>query len=318
MSTNTRARIASNPSARFGTTYGYRFNGDNVELHASFQLLSQTAYQLQWSLQLRASPTSYPSTEPSDTLLIAEASLPPFAEIANFNEPFFLTSTATPPAGSGEFNLYLVLVAKDSTGAEETQDVAFFDHPERFSQPRFTGEISHLQTGDTIQLAIASLENPRDPDNLSGTLSLELWALADNYSGGNFKGSDLAAVTIGHLAGQQSWHNLTYNLALTPPPAGRWHLVLMLREWTGNGYTTRDYFNFALPLEIEAPAPAAPKAEPSIPAKSASPSKAVKAPAAKKTVAPKKAAKASKASKAAPTAKPTRTTPPPATKRTSR
>jgi len=314
--------------ARFGSTYGYRFNGDNVELHATFQLLGETAHQLQWALQLRAVPVAAPAS-PLTTFLIAEASLPPLAEIAGMNEPFFLTTSATPPAGSGEFNLHLVLVAKSPIGPDQTHDVAFFDHPERFAQPRFTGEVSHQLVGEIIQLNIASLENPRDPANVSGTLSLELWALADTYTGGTFQGSPLSSVIIGHLAGQQNWHNLAYNLTINPAAPGRWHLALMLREWTGNGFTTRDYFNFALPFEVEAPLPVtpepivqvvatAPKVEPPAPAKSASPIKTVKAPTAKKVVAPKKSAKPTKTSKAAPTATPARPTPPPAAKRTSR
>ncbi|MBK9990557.1 MAG: hypothetical protein IPP19_07475 [Verrucomicrobia bacterium] len=174
--------------------------------------------------------------------------------MAAIDTPFYQTTTATPPAGSAEFNLYLILVAKDSDGNTESHDIVFFDNPERFMQPRFSGQISHQITGDNLRLSVAALENPRDPANLSGTLSLELWANTEPYTGGNFKGAPLAGIVIGHLAGQENWLDLVYDFTLAEPPAGHSQLVLMLREWTGNGYTTRDYFNFALPLEV-APEP---------------------------------------------------------------
>jgi len=268
MPTHTNSSIAKIAAAQFGAAYGYRFNGDSVELHANFQILNDNAHLLRWALQLRATPTT--GIETNSSHLVAEAPLPPLAEIAGAGEPFLLTAPATPPAGSGEFNLYLVLVAKDPSQGDEVHATVTFTRPERFSQPRFTGETAYLLSGDKIHLTVASLENPRELGNLTGTLALELWALTDAYSGSSFRGTHLAGVIVGQLAGQQSWRDLAYDLAFTPPQAGRWHLALMLREWTGAGYTTRDYFNFAQPLVIEAevpitpePIPATPKPEPS-------------------------------------------------------
>jgi len=298
-------------AARFGSIYGYRFNGDSVELNATFQLLNDSAHQLRWTMQLRASPAAFGITEPLITHLVAEAPLPPLAEIAGTSEPFFLTTAATPPAGSGEFNLHLVLVARDAALTEEVHDVARLARPEIFIQPRFTGEVAYLLSGDKIHLTVAALENPRDPANLTGTLSLELWALTKPYDNGSFQGTHLAGVAIGHLAGQQSWYNLAYDLAFTPPSVGRWHLALMLREWTGTGYTTRDYYNFALPFVIEAaalvsPEPVVeavelkPKQEPTPKAEPLNESKSILAPATKKAAGlVKTPAKATKASKPA-------------------
>jgi len=274
MSTHTNPQVAKTAAAQFGAAYGYRFNGDSVELHANFQILNETAHQLRWALQLRATPTT--GSETNSSHLVAEAPLPPLAEIAGAGEPFLLTTLATPPAGSGEFNLYLVLVAKDPSQGDEVHATATFTRPERFAQPRFTGETAYLLSGDKIHLTVTSLENPRELGNLTGTLALELWALTEAYNGSSFRGTHLAGVIIGQLAGQQSWRDLAYDLAFTPPQTGRWHLALMLREWTGAGYTTRDYFNFALPFVIEAEIPitpdsvaATPITEPQATAKSA-------------------------------------------------
>jgi len=299
-----QANTSKGNAVKFGSNYGYRFNGDNVELNASFQVLSDDAQQFLWTLQLRASPASGNFTEPLDSDLVAEGMLPPFSTMAAVDMPFYLNMTATPPAGSAEFKLCLVLVAKDSAGNTETHDIAFFNYPERFVQPRFVGEISHQITGDSLRLFVSSLENPREPANLSGTLSLELWANTEPYTGGTFKGAPLASVIIGHLAGQENRQDLVYDLTLAKPPAGHSQLVLMLREWTGNGYTTRDYFNFALPLE------ATTEPEPSITAKSstASPVKIETSKAAltiKKKQSSKKAKPTAKGSKASDSTKTT-------------
>jgi DNA uptake protein ComE-like DNA-binding protein len=80
---------------------------------------------------------------------------------------------------------------------------------------------------------------------LSGTLALELWALPHRYEGGGFEGFALASVTLGSLAGGARWQGGSYDLALLVPPAGTYYLVLMLREWNGSGYVTRDFSNFS-------------------------------------------------------------------------
>jgi hypothetical protein len=60
----------------------------------------------------------------------------------------------------------------------------------------------------------------------------------------------LAGVILGRLSGQQSWSCASYALHYAPPTAGQWNVALMLREWTGSGYTTRDFRNLPKPLLI--------------------------------------------------------------------
>ena len=51
---------------------------------------------------------------------------------------------------------------------------------------------------------VERIHNPRDPNNLSGTLSIELWALPEPYVVGDFAGNALAGVTLGSLAGVET------------------------------------------------------------------------------------------------------------------
>jgi hypothetical protein len=250
MSSTTRTRSAVSAAARFGTAYGYRFNGEVVELQANFLLLNETAHRPGWALQLIASSAGSNSGR-AEQHIIATVPLPPIIEIAGASEPFCVTTIATLPAGKGQFNLSLALVLTEPGQVDEVHDIAVFSQPESFTLPSLRGDINCRYIKNEVHLDIARIENPRDTANVSGTLSLELWALSQPYTGGSFEGHPLAGAILGRLTGQQSWSDLSYDLNYAAPPAGRWHVVLMLREWTGFGYTTRDYYNFAEPLIID-------------------------------------------------------------------
>lgn len=94
---------------------------------------------------------------------------------------------------------------------------------------------------------IGQISNCREADNLSGSLAVEAWALKQPYHGGGFTGFVLAGTTIGELQGQHYLQDCRYDLIFREPPPGTWIFALMLREWNGIEYITRDYVNFELP-----------------------------------------------------------------------
>ena len=106
-----------------------------------------------------------------------------------------------------------------------------------------------IQNNQVI-INISEIANYRKLENISGTLSIELWALDKPYTGIEFNGSALAGTSIGELFGQHSLNNCRYELNFQEPSSGTWYLTLMLREWTEMGYFTRDYVNFALPYIV--------------------------------------------------------------------
>ena len=69
--------------------------------------------------------------------------------------------------------------------------------------------------------------------------------MPEPYAGGAFSGHALAAVTLGSLSGGENWQYCSHVLEMNPPPPGTYALVLMLREWVGNEYHTRDHSNLA-------------------------------------------------------------------------
>jgi hypothetical protein len=77
--------------------------------------------------------------------------------------------------------------------------------------------------------------------SLSGSLTVGLWALPQPYQGGAFTGVLLGQQDLGQLAGGTTLEPGEMALPLPLSLAGDWVLTLMLREWTGGGYLTRDY-----------------------------------------------------------------------------
>ena len=156
----------------------------------------------------------------------------------------------------GDYAIVLVISEWDGEDFNLIHDFQNYPYRDAFLHPRLEGLVSyHWTTEGCLVVDVERIYNPRDPDNVSGTLSLELWALSEPYVMGDFSGYAVTGVTLGTLPGGVSWANCSYNLEISPPPPGSYTLVLMLREWTGNGYVTRDHFNFngqeKFPLAIQ-------------------------------------------------------------------
>lgn len=118
------------------------------------------------------------------------------------------------------------------------------------SELTLSGNSGYAIQGNRIIIAVDEIANRRDAGNLSGTLSLELWALEKPYAGGQFSGYAMAATQLGELRGEQFLSGCRYDLNFQEPPAGQWRLALMLREWDGAGYVTRSWVNFDLPFSV--------------------------------------------------------------------
>lgn len=111
--------------------------------------------------------------------------------------------------------------------------------------------VGYTINNDRVVINIAGVTNNRQFDNLSGTLSIELWALQQPFQWGHeFTGQCLAGTTIGELRGEHFIADCTYDLVFEQPKTGHWYLCIMLREWTGLAYETRDAVNFDIPYSV--------------------------------------------------------------------
>ncbi|MEF7616895.1 hypothetical protein V4F39_23475 [Aquincola sp. MAHUQ-54] len=260
-----QAAAASIPSARIVGAFGYRVDGDTACLNAEIDWAPTAADAGSWSLQLWATPAGGSGAE-AGTLV---AALPVAVPLHTHGEPLCVEGyvTALPPAGTGPYTMELRLAAARPDGRAVVHDRAAFGQPERFVQPRLHGVTLTRGPDGGLTLLAERVHNPRPPDNLSGTLALELWLLAAPYRGGPFEGRCLASAPLGTLPGQASTGPVSMAVpALAADEARPW--CLMLREWTAVGYVTRDHATLAA---AAAGAAQTPVAAPSAPADAPAP-----------------------------------------------
>ncbi|MCB1959540.1 MAG: helix-hairpin-helix domain-containing protein [Rhodocyclaceae bacterium] len=233
--------FAHTPVVRFNGGFGYRLDGDQLELNADLALSQDIASPV--SLQLWACDGS---GQPEHAVKVGECAVPAINGAWGW-------STALPPAGRTARTMVMALTANG-----EIQDLGWLPQAQVFVQPRLSGGCGYRFDGDAIELSIDTIENPRNADNLSGNLNLELWALTAPYTGGAFEGVQVAQACVGRLNGAERLDALNLRVPATQPPAGRWYLVLMLREWSAEGFVTRDFTAFEQAYEVAPAADLAP------------------------------------------------------------
>lgn len=116
---------------------------------------------------------------------------------------------------------------------------------------RFVGNTAYKIENERIIISFDAIENQRVAGNISGTVSIELWALNAPVTGVEFEGYQVAATQIGEILGQHILPDCRYDLIFNQPPVGSWYLALMLREWDGISFITRDIRSFDLPYQVE-------------------------------------------------------------------
>jgi hypothetical protein len=232
------------PFIRFNGNSGYSRHGDTVSLFADHIDNLNSAGITSGSLALQLWACQAPYNGGSLTGWKLAEFLLGILQANHFLAPVKSDVPANFPE-SGDYAIVLVIAEWDGDDFNLIHDFQNYPRRDVFLNPRLDGLVGYRCMDDgRLVVEVERIQNPRDPNNTSGTLSLELWALAEPYVVGDFAGYALAGVTLGTLAGGASWQDRAYDLEISPPPAGSYTLVLMLREWTGNCYVTRDHSNF--------------------------------------------------------------------------
>ena len=108
--------------------------------------------------------------------------------------------------------------------------------------------------GSEVVLTADGIVNPRIEGNVSGTLSLELWAFPESVA--SSEGRRLASAEIGSISGQYWLQAVERRVAFSEPPVGRHRMAMLLCEWTvADGYVPRDRRDLASIYERPAPEP---------------------------------------------------------------
>jgi DNA uptake protein ComE-like DNA-binding protein len=142
--------------------------------------------------------------------------------------------------------MVLALIERRPDGGSSLRAFANYPELQVFSAPHFVGRVCYAVQGAEVVLEAEAISNPRTSDNLSGTLSLELWAFPEAGLPTAREGVRLGWSELERIAGQSQISGIERRVAFTEPPEGRFGLSLILGEWTvAHGYVARDRRDFA-------------------------------------------------------------------------
>jgi len=196
-----------------------------------------------------------------------------------------VTSSYTkPPAGTYTAAMFLTEFSSTCQGNEQycIEDYLNFSNPLVIEQAADTraggielnGTASYeLDFGTSAStLKIAEIRNTGNTGSTSGTLRIELWALAAPYEGRQVSGTRLLSSSLpsqcspnSTLPGGLSCKNITIsNATLTKPPAGTYNVALVVTQYDSRNCTSSDQYcvanaiNFDGTLTVSSAAPVTP------------------------------------------------------------
>ena len=251
------ARRREHP-VRLGAEHGYRFDGDQAFINADLVLPPfLSAQRLALELWACAAPHQGGELEGTKVCVVALDLPTPLSAYVHHVDA---RADAHVPLHGTAHTMVLALVEQASEGERVVHDFSNYFALQIFDVPHFDGGVSYsLQAGEVVLRADAVV-SPRDAGNLSGTLSLELWAWPAARDELEREGLCLAAAALPRLLGQHLLSNVEERVPFAEPPVGDWKLALLLREWTrASGYVTRDRRTFARSYERRELPPSEPR-----------------------------------------------------------
>jgi DNA uptake protein ComE-like DNA-binding protein len=274
--------------------HGYRIEGDQAAINAELQVPPHHAGG-EWMLELWASDQAYKEGALTG-LKIAGVPVALPTPIGPYLHQVDAWIPARLPLQGRAHAMVLALIRRDSDGQTTVGAFANYAEPQTFIAPHFTGRVGHQLRDKEVVLEAEGIFNPRIDGNVSGTLSLELWAFAE--SGASPEGVRLAAAEIGTVSGQYLLPAIERRVALSEPAVGRYRLAMLLCEWTAaDGYVARDRHDLASIYEraatvavVASPAPVTPVAPEAAAEKKQKAATPVEAPSAVSVAAPAKEA----------------------------
>ena len=259
---------------QIGPRHGYRIEGDHAFINADLQVPSHHPGG-EWTLELWA--TEQPYVEgPLTGLKVAELVVELPTPIGPYLHQVDAWTAARLPLHGRPYAMVLALAQRGPEGQSTVGAFANYAEPQVFNAPHFAGDVGYRVQGSEVALQADGIFNPRAEGNLSGSLSLELWAFPasepsepsqpSQSPGISLAGVRLAAAEIERVCGRFRLPSIERQVAFSEPPVGRSHLALLLREWTqSDGYVTRDRRDFGFVYERTAQAPVAASRPPSLP-----------------------------------------------------
>lgn len=218
---------------QLGDNHGYQIDGDQLYLYAELQVPAALQGS-SLSLELWACQQPYLGGELYGSAIFSHNLS------ANSGEQQ-CSGPLHSPTGSQPWNMVLLACSIDANGQRQIHDYCNYPQLQQFYQPLLHGGLNWQWQGNCLHGQIDAISNPRLADNLSGSLVLSLWSVALPYHGGPLAGEYLGGVSLGQLAGGQSWQPLPFSIEAKATEARPGEaLLLVLSEWGPLGQQPRD------------------------------------------------------------------------------
>jgi hypothetical protein len=231
---------------QIGQRHGYRIDGEHVLVNAEL-LIPPHRSGGAWTLELWATDRPHQEEQPLTGHRIAQVALElptPIGPGPHVHQVDTRAVARLPRHGRA---YAMVLALMEHRPGGQTSVHAFANYPETqaFSAPHFAGKVGYTLQGAEVVLEAEGIFNPRTSANLSGTLSLELWAFPEAEVPTGEDGVRLASVELGRIGGQSQVGAIERRVAFAEPLEGRFGLALVLCEWTvAHGNVARDRRDF--------------------------------------------------------------------------
>ena len=240
----------SDQPIKLGPRHGYAIEGDHAVINAELEVPPYHPGGT-WGLELWATEQPYQDGALTGTR-VAEVPLELPTPIGPYVHQVDTRVAARLPLHGRAYAMVLALIDRGPGGSANVHAFAHYPERQTFTAPHLQGAVGYSVQGAEVVLEAAAVFNPRNADNVSGTLSLELWACPVAEAATD--GLRLAAAELGRISGQAALPAIERRVAFSAPPAGAFRLALLLREWTAaHGYVTRDRRGFGSIYESIAP-----------------------------------------------------------------
>lgn len=160
-----------------------------------------------------------------------------------YYSPVTKTIKASLPSTKKHYNICLTLLEYTSSGYKivdyrNFDNTALLGPVDLFS---LTGPWSWKSSteGGTLDISVAKISHTRSGN--TGSLKLSVWATKSPYRGGTLSGYQLGVVTKAALKPGYSYSAVKNTAKYKAPPAGGYHITLILSEYDGSEYVIRDY-----------------------------------------------------------------------------
>jgi hypothetical protein len=107
-----------------------------------------------------------------------------------------------------------------------------------------SGIVGYESFGNFVTLSAKRVDNFRAEGSISGSLSLQLWAIDQPYYGQGLYGYKMGEANLGTLPGGYYISDISRTVAFDEPPRGYYNMVLVIGEWNGYKYIIFDWYNF--------------------------------------------------------------------------